>query len=91
MLVNWFVATVVAIAGDIVFDGEILTGVYLLAILVPFLAVTFRRLHDTGRSGVWILLCFVPFGAIFLIIFLATGSDRDTNEYGPDPRLTPVR
>ena len=58
---------------------------YGLATLIPHLAVTARRLHDTGRSGWWILVSLVPFfGFIILLILLMLGSDDD-NEYGPRP------
>ena len=58
---------------------------FILAILIPLLAVTVRRLHDTGRSGWWYFINFIPLiGGVILIIFLVRGSDQD-NEYGPIP------
>lgn len=57
---------------------------YFMAIFVPFLAVTVRRLHDTGGSGWWWLLGAIPLvGTIFLIIFLAIPGNREANKYGP--------
>ena len=62
----------------------LLSSVYALAVLLPSLAVTARRLHDTGRSGWWILIGFVPLvGWIVLIVFLVKRSDPGDNEYGP--------
>jgi len=61
-------------------SAAIMTLTYLwgLAILVPSLAITWRRLHDTGRSGAWILLWFLPIvGWIILIVFLASPSRPD--------------
>jgi uncharacterized membrane protein YhaH (DUF805 family) len=61
----------------------ILYYVYALAVLVPSIAVGIRRLHDTDRSGWWLLIALVPFvGVIVLIVFLATDSTRGTNQYG---------
>jgi len=62
---------------------------YSLALLIPGIAVAIRRLHDTGRSGWWLLISLVPIvGIIVLIVFLATEGDPGANEYGPpDPGL----
>ena len=65
----------------------ILTGIYTLAVLIPGIAVTVRRLHDTGRSGWWILIILVPLiGAIVLLIFMLIDSQAGTNAYGPSPK-----
>jgi uncharacterized membrane protein YhaH (DUF805 family) len=65
----------------------VLTMLYLLAVLLPSLGVSVRRLHDTGRSGWWVLIGLVPFvGAIVLIVFAALEGDRGPNAFGPDPK-----
>ncbi len=65
----------------------ILSGLYSLAVLVPSLAVTFRRLHDTNRSGWNILWNLLPFiGTIILIVFLALEGQPADNQYGPSPK-----
>ena len=65
----------------------ILTGLYSLAIILPLIALAVRRLHDTGRSGWWILIGLVPLiGPIVLIVFYVTDSQPGTNEYGPNPK-----
>ena len=62
--------------------GIILT----LALLIPGIAVSVRRLHDTDRSGWWLLLAFLPLiGAIVLVVFYCLDGTRGPNEYGPDP------
>lgn len=62
-------------------------GVYLLAALIPGLAVTVRRLHDTGKSGWWILINFVPYiGGFILFIFTVLDSEDGPNQYGPNPK-----
>ena len=63
------------------------SGIYSLAILVPSIAVGVRRLHDTNRSGWWLLISFIPLiGAIILIVFLASDSNSEENQYGPNPK-----
>ncbi len=65
----------------------VLSTLYTLAVLLPSLGVTVRRLHDTGRSGWWLLICLVPFiGGIVLLIFLVLDSQTGTNQYGPNPK-----
>lgn len=74
----------------------ILLVIYNLATFLPSLAVLVRRLHDTGRSGWWVLISLVPvIGIIILIVFLCmdsqTGNQLDSqtgnNKYGPNPKL----
>ncbi len=67
----------------------IVSLIYSLALLIPGLAVAVRRLHDTNKSGWWILISLVPLvGIIVLIVFLATDGDPGANQYGnPDPGL----
>lgn len=61
--------------------------VYLLAVMIPGLAVTVRRLHDTGKSGWWILINFVPYlGAFVLFIFTVLDSSPGPNDYGSNPK-----
>ena len=58
-----------------------------LGLLIPSLAVGVRRLHDTGRSGWWLLIGLVPLvGFIVLIVFLCTDSERGPNRWGPSPK-----
>ena len=59
--------------------------------LIPSIAVGVRRLHDTNRSGWWILIGLVPcVGFIILIVFYAMEGVRGDNQYGPDPKVVPV-
>ncbi|NIT60881.1 MAG: DUF805 domain-containing protein [Aliifodinibius sp.] len=62
-------------------------GLYGLAVFIPSLAVGVRRLHDTGRSGWWLLISLVPVvGIIVLIVFLVQDSQAGTNQYGENPK-----
>jgi uncharacterized membrane protein YhaH (DUF805 family) len=62
-----------------------LAGAFFLALFLPALAVTVRRLHDVGRSGWWILLGLVPLGDIVLLIFTLLPSQPGQNRYGGNP------
>jgi uncharacterized membrane protein YhaH (DUF805 family) len=65
----------------------ILGGVYTLAVLVPWMAVMVRRLHDVDLSGWWMLLGVFPFiGAIVLLVFMTQDSNPDENQYGKNPK-----
>jgi uncharacterized membrane protein YhaH (DUF805 family) len=67
----------------------LLSGLYSLAVLIPSIAVTVRRLHDTGRSGWWILIGLIPIiGGIVLLIFMVLDSQPGENQYGPNPKAT---
>ena len=65
----------------------ILSGIYSLAIILPGLAVAVRRLHDTGRSGWWMLIGLVPVvGPIVLLVFFVQDSQPGGNQFGPNPK-----
>lgn len=60
---------------------------YALAVLVPGLAVSVRRLHDVGKSGWMILISLIPIiGAIWLLVLMVTDSNPGDNQYGPNPK-----
>jgi uncharacterized membrane protein YhaH (DUF805 family) len=67
----------------------VFSGIFILVTLVPYLAVCVRRLHDTDRSGWWLLLWLVPLiGLIWsIVVFCHKGSDGE-NRFGANP-LTP--
>lgn len=70
-------------SGVILWTGALITIAYALATLVPALAVSVRRLHDTGRSGWWFLINFIPLiGWLILIVFMCIGSEPRRNKYG---------
>jgi len=64
--------------------------VIFLATIIPATAVTVRRLHDTDRSGWWILLSLVPLGFIVLIVWFASRGTQGTNRFGPELSSTGV-
>ncbi|KAA8995177.1 DUF805 domain-containing protein [Affinibrenneria salicis] len=87
-LFNIIVSLVVAIIDTALGLNAILLMIYALAILLPGLAVTVRRLHDIGKSGWWILISMVPFvGGLVLVAFTCMDSQPAENQFGPNPKL----
>ena len=81
-LIDSLIGTVIRQAGF-----GLLQGLYDLAVLIPSIAVTVRRLHDTGRTGWWILIGLIPVvGGIVLLIFMLLDSEPGENQYGPNPK-----
>ncbi|HHR6081237.1 TPA: DUF805 domain-containing protein [Providencia alcalifaciens] len=64
----------------------ILLGIYALATIVPSIAVSVRRLHDTEKSGWWYLISFIPFGAFVLLVFMCLEGTKGDNRFGTDPK-----
>lgn len=97
-LFNFIVSTVLTVLNNIVTQGSgsfgvfgIIQVLYGLAALLPGLGLVWRRLHDIGKSGAWVLISFVPVvGAILLIVWLAKDSQPGENQYGPNPKEQPV-
>jgi uncharacterized membrane protein YhaH (DUF805 family) len=81
----WVFAIVFAFVGGFLLIPFL--WIYGLATLIPSLAVGVRRLHDTGKSGVYYLFFLIPLiGPIMLLVFFATEGDHGENEYGQDPK-----
>lgn len=65
----------------------LLSGLFGLAMLLPAFGVAIRRMHDTGRSGWWVLVNFIPFVGWLIFIWFATrDGEPGENAYGPDPK-----
>ena len=75
--------SIISILGTLV---GIISLVFSLALLLPWIAVGIRRLHDTGRSGWWLLIGLVPLVGLVLIYFLVLDSQPGSNQYGPNPK-----
>ncbi|MFB7056370.1 DUF805 domain-containing protein [Streptomyces vinaceus] len=87
VLFNFAVAIVVGIIDTVIGAGGILSGLYSLAVLLPVLGLAVRRLHDTDKSGWWLLLYLIPvLGWIALIVFWAIEGQPQPNQYGPNPK-----
>lgn len=78
-------STVVAIL-DAATGLGVLSAIFTLVTLVPSIAVSVRRLHDTDRSGWWYLLLLVPLvGFVVLLIWFCTKGTTGSNRFGDDP------
>jgi uncharacterized membrane protein YhaH (DUF805 family) len=74
-------------ADDAFYNAGVIGTIVGLAMFLPGLAVAVRRLHDTDRTGWWVLIALVPFlGFILLIVFFASDSKPGTNRFGPSPK-----
>lgn len=81
------IAAVVCFVIDLAIGSPILYALYAIATLLPSLAVGVRRLHDTDRSGWWLLISVIPLvGAIVLLVFMCLEGTRGENKYGADPK-----
>jgi uncharacterized membrane protein YhaH (DUF805 family) len=92
VLVNVLIAFALAIF-ELVIKSQIptyprpISFLYTLVLLVPGIAAAVRRLHDTGRTGWWMLILIVPIiGALVLLFFLIQEGEGTDNAYGPDPK-----
>jgi uncharacterized membrane protein YhaH (DUF805 family) len=88
-VISIFLALIDSFTGTISEEAGLglLSGIYALAVLIPGLSVTVRRLHDTDRSGWWILIGLIPvIGGIALLVFMVLDSTPGDNQYGPNPK-----
>ena len=86
LIVGIVIGVLALIVGETV--ATAIEGVWGLAILIPTLAVTWRRLHDIGKSGVWYFIFLVPVvGWIFLLVWLCKDSEPGDNRFGPNPKM----
>lgn len=88
VLISFGFTVLDGLLGTMTEAGGALNSLYGLAILVPSLAVSVRRLHDTGRSGWMILIGLIPcIGALVLLFFMIEDSG-DANQYGEPPKFS---
>ena len=86
-LVYFLITLVCGVVEGVLSMPGTLTTIVALVHLLPSLGVTVRRLHDTGRSGWWILLSFIPIiGALVLLYFMVISGEPQDNAYGPNPK-----
>lgn len=92
-LMNFFIvigltiASVVGVSATGIESFSALPPLYNLAVLLPAIGVSVRRMHDIGKSGWWLLVGFVPLiGALVLLYFACLDSEPGNNMYGPNPK-----
>jgi uncharacterized membrane protein YhaH (DUF805 family) len=82
------VTIVTAAILDQLWQTPVLTVIAWLGLILPSLAVTIRRLHDTDRSGGWFWISFVPLvGGFILLVFMLLDGTPEANRHGPSPKL----
>ncbi|MBU8852393.1 DUF805 domain-containing protein [Priestia megaterium] len=82
VLFNFIISCVLSAIEFMTENPTFLFTIYAVAVLIPSLAVTARRLHDTGRSGWWQLISIIPIiGGIWLLILLCLGSEEQVNRF----------
>ncbi len=65
----------------------LILGLIYLGLLIPSIAVTVRRLHDTNRSGWWLLISLIPLiGGLVLFVFTVLDGTPGPNRFGADPK-----
>lgn len=70
--------------------SNILMAIFILGSLLPSIGVGVRRLHDTDRSGWWMLIGIIPLiGTIVLIVFFCLRGTEGPNRFGEGP-MPPV-
>lgn len=83
----YFIIAVVLYFIGAMIKTALLYDLYVLATIIPSIAVTVRRLHDTGRSGWWWLILLVPvIGWIVMLVFCLQEGQHGANQYGADPK-----
>ncbi|WP_319574613.1 DUF805 domain-containing protein [uncultured Desulfobacter sp.] len=86
-LFNIIITIVLGVIDGIISEQGVISSLYSLAVLIPGIAVTVRRLHDIGRNGWWFFLALVPIiGTIVLIVFMVKDSQPGENQYGQNPK-----
>ncbi|MFD6323360.1 DUF805 domain-containing protein [Streptomyces sp. NPDC058442] len=81
------IVSIVLAAVDAAIGIQALQPIYVIAVLLPTLAVAVRRLHDTNRSGWWIFIGLVPLvGFIVMLVFLVSEGNPGDNKYGANPK-----
>jgi len=90
-LFNFIIMVVLSIIEGILGMPGILSTLYCLGVLLPSIGVSIRRLHDTDRTGWWLLIALVPLiGIIILLVFYIMDSQEGENRFGPNPKAATV-
>lgn len=85
-ILMYIIIYVVLAVIDTVMGMIILSSIFTLGMLIPSISIAARRLHDTGRSGWWQLIMFLPLiGVIVLLVFYVQDSVGD-NQFGANPK-----
>jgi uncharacterized membrane protein YhaH (DUF805 family) len=91
----WVLFVVLASVGaniiDLAIGAPVFSAIVGLGLLLPNLSVSIRRLHDTDRTGWWVLIWLIPLiGWIVLLVFYLQQGDAGENRFGPPPATAPT-
>lgn len=85
-LVNCLIAVACMVLDSALGTEKWIGNIYSIAVLLPSLAVSCRRLHDIGKSGWWMLIGLIPIVGILLLVYVCKNSVQGENQYGPNPK-----
>lgn len=86
VLFSFVLSILISIADSILVTGGVLSGLLALAMFIPHISITVRRLHDIDKCGWWILFYLIPVvGWIFILIWECTKGTDGPNRFGPNP------
>ena len=88
VIIGYFVASILDSlvgTGGMMGSFGVLTMIVMLGLLLPSIAAGVRRLHDTDRSGWWLLIAIIPLIGLVLIYFLVLEGTKGDNRFGADP------
>ncbi|EGT3574040.1 DUF805 domain-containing protein [Citrobacter amalonaticus] len=92
VLINMIICAVLNVIQSVIgMETPYISIIYSLGVLLPSIAVAIRRLHDTDRSGWWLLLSLIPvIGTIVIIVFLCQNGTAGNNRFGADPKQNEI-
>ncbi len=86
-LFNLIISNILFFGGRLLGAGAILYGLYLVGVIIPSIATSVRRLHDTGKSAWFLLVSLIPLvGFIWFFVLMVMDSKPGANMYGPNPK-----
>ena len=86
ILVNFVVTLGLAVLDATFGSFGFISWLYGLVYIVPLIAVSVRRLHDTGREGLWVIGMFVPLLNLVVLYFMALDGEPGANRFGANPK-----
>ena len=79
------ISFVLKFVDSMIFGMSILSLIFALATVVPTVSAGVRRLHDTNRSGWWMLIVLIPVVGLVILYFLCQPGTQGQNQFGSEP------
>lgn len=79
----YFIVNIVGVAIGLITNISIIANLVSLALIVPYLAVSVRRLHDIGKAGIMFLVALIPLVGAFIFLYWCVQPSVEDNQYGP--------